>query len=124
MKKIIPVVALFLFAMLLWNLFFGPGDMNVVFDGDEVDGPLGAVLAVFFAGGGLLLAAGVLVVVGAILALVFAGLGIMLVGGLGLGAIVLALAVSPLLLPALIPIGIIWMIVGRNRRNRMKAQPA
>ena len=115
MKKIVPVVALFLFAMLLWNLFFGPGDMHFVLDGDDIDGPAGALLGVLFAGGGVVIAAVVLVFVGAILAVVFAGLGILLVGGLGLGAIVLALAVSPLLLPALIPIAIVWFIVSRNR---------
>ena len=60
--------------------------------------------------------------VGAVLAVVFAGVGVLLALGLGLAALVLAAAISPLLLPILIPVAIIWFFMNRSRRNRIKAQ--
>ncbi|MCS0588028.1 hypothetical protein ACFQ09_08890 [Massilia norwichensis] len=124
MKKPALFVIAFLFALLLWNVFaYGTGPV-VNIDGDEIDGPLGALLAVLFAGGGTLIAALVMVVVGVVLAVVFAGVGIILIGGLGIGAVVLALAVSPLLLPLLLPLALIWYMVGRSRKNRMLREHA
>jgi hypothetical protein len=124
MKKTAAFVILFLFALLVWNVFVYAGDMSFNIDGDEIDGPLGALLAMLFAGGGTLLAAVILLMVGAILAVVFAGVGIMLIGGLGLGAVLLALAISPLLLPLLLPLALIWYLVGRSRKNRMVREQA
>jgi hypothetical protein len=124
MKKTAAFVILFLFALLLWNVFFYSGDMVVNVDGDEIGGPLGALLAMLFAGGGTLLAALIMLVVGAVLAVVFAGVGIILIGGLGIGAVVLALAVSPLLLPLLLPLAVIWYMVSRSRKHRMVREQA
>jgi hypothetical protein len=127
MKKTAAFVILFLFAMLAWNVFVFShhgGDMSVNIDGDEIDGPLGALLAMLFAGGGTLLAVVIMLMVGAILAVVFAGVGILLIGGLGLGAVILALAISPLLLPLLLPVAVIWYLASRSRKHRMVREPA
>ena len=124
MKKTAIFVIAFLFALLLWNVFvYGSGPV-VNFDGDEIDGPFGALLAMLFAGGGTLIAALVMLVVGVVLAVVFAGVGIILIGGLGIGAVVLALAISPLLLPLVLPLALIWYMVGRSRKNRMMREHA
>jgi hypothetical protein len=124
MKKIAPYVILFLFALLLWNVFTSSSDMTFSVDGDEIDGPLGALLAVLFAGGGTIIAALVMVVVAAVLAVVFAGVGIILLGALGVGAVAVAVAISPLLLPLLLPLAVIWFLVNRSRRNRtLRDQP-
>ena len=121
MKKFAPVIILFLFAMLLWNVFT-PDDASFVWDGDDFDGPLGALMAAMFAGGGLLVAGVVLVFVALLLAFLFAGIGILVVGALSLAAVVVAAVVSPLLLPLLIPIGIFWLFTRRSRKNRANAQ--
>lgn len=118
MKKIAPLVILFLFCLLVWNVFVQPFGMDVDFDGNDFDGPLGALIGLVFAGGGLIIAALVLVFVGALLALVFAGVGVLLALGLGLAALMLAAVFSPLLLPILIPGAIIWFFMRRNERNR------
>jgi hypothetical protein len=124
MKKPALFVIAFLFALLLWNVFvYGSGPVLDI-DGDEIDGPFGALLAMLLAGGGTLIAALVMLVVGAVLAVVFAGVGIILIGGLGIGAVVLALAISPLLLPLLLPLALIWYMVGRSRKNRMVREQA
>jgi hypothetical protein len=121
MKKIAAIIILFLFAMLVWNVFtFGDSVVNI--DGEDIGGPLGALLATFFAGGGLLLAGVIMLFVGAVLAVVFAGVGILCIGGLALGACVLALMVSPLLLPLLVPVAIVWWLVSRSRKHRVMQQ--
>jgi hypothetical protein len=40
----------------------------------------------------------------------------MLLGSLGIGAIVVALAISPLLLPLVIPVAIVWYFMSRSRK--------
>jgi len=122
MKKTAAIIILFLFAMLVWNVFtFGDSVVNI--DGEDIGGPLGALLATFFAGGGLLLAGVIMLFVGGVLAVVFAGVGILCIGGLALGACVLALIVSPLLLPLLVPVAIVWWLVSRSRKHRVMQQP-
>jgi hypothetical protein len=123
MKKIAPYVILFLFAMLVWNVFFH-GDTTFNIDGEQIDGPLGALLGVLFAGGGMMVAAIVMVVVGAVLAVVFAGVGIILLTVLGGGALLVAAAISPLLLPLLLPLAVIWFFVSRSRKNRALREQA
>jgi hypothetical protein len=122
MKKAAPYVILFLFFLLLWNVFAHSSGMTFDIDGEEFDGPLGAVLGLLFAGGGIIIAALVMLFVGAVLAVVFAGVGVLIAFGLGLAALVVAALVSPLLLPILVPAAIVWFFVNRSRRNRTKAQ--
>jgi hypothetical protein len=124
MKKTATFVIVFLFALLVWNVFFYSSDMSFNIDGDEVGGPLGTLLAMLFAGGGTLIAVLAMLVVGAVLAVVFAGVGIILIGGLGIGAAALALAISPLLLPLLLPLAVIWYLVKRSNKNRMMREHA
>lgn len=119
MKKFFSIVVLFLFAAVLWNVFAGSHGIVFDVDGDEIGGPLGAILGVLFAGGGTIFAAFVLTVVGVVLAVLFAGLGILLLGGLALGALCLAVAISPLLLPLLLPLALIWYVVSRNKKQRV-----
>jgi len=115
MKKYAPYVILFLFAAMLWNLFTWSGDMTVNLDGEQVDGPLGFMLATLFTGGGMLLAIFISVITVAVLAVVFAGVGVILIGSLAIGALVLALAMSPLLLPLVLVVAIAWYAMRRPR---------
>jgi hypothetical protein len=122
MKRIAPIVILFLFGLLAWNVFVQPSGMSFDIDGEEIDGPLGAVLGLLFAGGGMIIVALLVLFVGALLAVVFAGVGVLLALVLALVALVLAAVLSPLLLPLLIPVAIIWFFMHRARHNRLKAQ--
>ena len=117
MKNFAKIAILFLFAVLLLDIAFDAADfMSFNIDGEEVGGPLGALLGVLFAGGGIVIATIVTVVVGAVLAVVFAGVGLILLGALGVAAIAVALAISPLLLPLLVPVAIIWYLASRKAR--------
>jgi hypothetical protein len=116
MKKIAPYIIVFLFALLVWDMSSDFGGMHFDIDGDQFDGPLGALLGLVFASGGILLGVLAMVVVGVVLALVFAGVGIILVGALAVAAVAIAAAISPLLL--LLPIAVIWYLASRNRKAR------
>lgn len=124
MKKIAPYVVLVLFGLLLWNVFMPHAGMSVDIDGEQYGGPLGAVLGVLFAGGGILIAGIVMLVVGSVLAVVFAGVGVILLGALGVAALAVAAAISPLLLPLLLPLGVIWFFVHRSRKSRALREQA
>lgn len=122
MKKYAPYIILFLFAALLFNSW--GSDMTVNFDGDEIDGPLGWMLATLFAGGGTLLVIFITLMVGVLLAVVFAGVGVILLGSLAIGAVVVALAISPLLLPLVIPVALVWYFMSRSRKVNLEKSAA
>jgi hypothetical protein len=124
MKKYAPWVILLVIAVTSWALFMHADGMTVDIDGEHFNGPLGALLGLLFAGGGTLIAAFVMLVVGAVLAVVFAGVGVILLGVLGLAALAIAAAISPLLLPLLLPLAVIWFFVHRSRKQRMLRQQA
>lgn len=120
MKKYAPYIILFLVALIAWDMFADASSFHMDIDGDEFGGPLGALLGLLFGSLGLIIGTIVALCVGTLLVVVFAGVGVLLMGGLALAACVGLLAVSPLLLPILIPVLIIWFFVSRSRRNRMK----
>jgi len=121
MKDRTALILLFLFALLCWSVFDGHGGTTFMVDGDPVDGPLGALLELVFAGGGMLLAGAILLLVGGILAVVFAGVGIVCIGSLGVGAaalvLVMALVAAPFMLPLLLPLALVWYLARRSRRQ-------
>jgi len=119
MKRYAPWIILFLFAAMLFNAMLWSGDAHVNFDGDDIDGPLGLMLATLFAGGGTLLGAFITIVVGTVLAVVFAGVGVILLGVVAMIAVGIALAISPLLLPLLLPVAIVWYLVHRSRKVQL-----
>ncbi len=122
MKKIFPAIVIFLTALVLWNVFIEPGHFLIDIDGEHFDGPLGIVFGSLLAGGGMLLAAVIVIAVGLLLTVLFAGLGLLLVAGLALGAVCLAAMLSPLLLPLLIPAGIFWYFYRRNQRDQERSK--
>lgn len=120
MKTTVKIIILFLAAVLLWNIFTDSFDvMTVNVDGEEYGGPLGWLVGLVFAGGGMLIATVVMLFVGLVLAVVFAGVGVIVMGALGVAAGAVLLAVAPLLLPLLIPVAIIWYLVSRSRKDRV-----
>lgn len=124
MRKIAPYLILFLIAVIAWDMFADTHSYYMDIDGDEFDGPLGALFGLLFGSLGLIIGTIVALCVGALLVVVFAGVGVLLVGALALAAGLALLAMSPLLLPVLIPLAIIWFFVSRSRRTREKEQAA
>jgi hypothetical protein len=119
-KKLVFAAFILLLAVAAWQSILGDG-MHVNIDGDEIDGPLGALLGIVFAGGGVLIAAVAVTCAAVFVGVLFAGLGILMVSALVLGAVVLLAAMSPLMLPLLIPVGIYWIFTHRSRKQRQRA---
>lgn len=115
-KKLIPVAVLTLLAAAIWYTL-ATGDLHVNVDGDQIDGPLGAVLAMLFGGAGMMIAAIAITCTAVFVSLLCASLGVLMVVGLAMLALVLVAAISPLLLPLLIPVGIFWWFSARSRKH-------
>jgi len=113
MKQSAAFFLLFLFAVVAWSASHHGADMGVWIDGDDIDGPM------VFAGGGLLLGGAIALLVGAILAVVFAGVGIVVVVALVVAAAAVALTVAPFLLPFVLPVLLVGYLMGRSRRNQV-----
>ena len=121
MKKLLTFVLIVMLACLLLDKV-GGSDMHMQFHGDDVDGPLEWLFGLVFAGGGLLVAAIALVCAAVVTGVVLAGVGVVLIAVLAL-CVVLVLALStPVLLPLLIPVAIVWWFVSRNRKQAQARQ--
>lgn len=121
MKRIAPAVILFLFAMIAWNMLRHSHGIDMDFDDNDFDGPVGTLVGLVLAGGGLLIGGLVALFVGAVLAVVFAGVGVVLVAVLALVALVVLAALTPVALPVLIPAVIIWWLVSRRHKHKVVA---
>ncbi|UOD32851.1 hypothetical protein INH39_15015 [Massilia violaceinigra] len=122
MKKFAPLLLLFLFIVLAWEAMAGSSGMSIDIDGEHLDGPLGTLFGVLFAGAGLIIGALVLLGVGVLLAVLFAGLGMLAVGALALLLLFVGLLASPLLLPLACVLAIVWYLARRDGQQRR--QPA
>jgi uncharacterized membrane protein YdfJ with MMPL/SSD domain len=120
LKKVLPVAIIAALAIAAW-IAIDSNSLHVNIDGDEIEGPLGALLGVLFGGAGLLIAGVAITCAAVFVGLLFAGLGVLMVVGLALLALVLVAAISPLLLPLLIPVGIFWLFSARSRKQRKQA---
>ncbi|TWI61116.1 hypothetical protein IP91_04703 [Pseudoduganella lurida] len=128
MKKLLAVTVIVLLCIAASNLLdasFHPAwdnDWQMYMGGEEIDGPFGFLMGALMAGGGLLIAAVVLVCVAAFIGVLFAGLGIMAVAGFAILAallvVALGAALSPLLVPVALVVGLCWFF---NRRNKRRA---
>ena len=119
-KTLAIATILFLLVVFAWQSMAGDA-MTVNIDGDEVGGPLGALLGLMLAGGGLLIAVVAVSCAVLFVSLLCAGIGLVMISGLVLGAVVLVSAVSPLMLPLLIPVGLYWFFARRGRKQRRLA---
>lgn len=121
MKKLLTFVLILMLACLFLDKISAT-DMHMQFNGDDVDGPLEWLFGVVFAGGGLLIAALALVCAAVVTGVVLAGVGVVLLAVVAC-CVVLALAIStPVLLPLLLPIAIVWLLVSRSRKQAQARQ--
>jgi hypothetical protein len=124
MKKLLAIVLIAVLAMAAWYSIVDY-DMVVHLGDEDFDGPLGALIGMMAAGGGMIIAFIAVTCAAVFVGFVFAGLGILMLIGLCLLAVVLMAVIAPFLLPLLIPLGIIWWLARRNKRKALVlGQPA
>lgn len=120
-KKLLAAAIVFVLALSLWDSVLG-NNMHINIDGDEFDGPLGALFGLVLAGGGIAIAAVAVTCAAVFVGVLCAGIGMVLVSALVLAAVIVLAAMSPLLLPLLIPVGLYWIFTARARRQRRAYQ--
>ncbi len=119
-KKLLVAAIVFVLAISLWDAMWS-NNLHVNLGDDDFDGPLGALFGVVLAGGGMLIAVVALVCAAVFVGVLCAGIGIVLVSTLVLASVIVVAAMSPLLLPLLIPVGLYWIFSARARRQRRAA---
>jgi hypothetical protein len=112
-KKIAIALAVLMFAMAVWGLFFESNSVNIVINGQPVTGPLKGMIGA----GGMVIALIALFCAATLLVFAFAGIGIIVLGCLILGAVILAAFAFPFLLPLLIPLAIVWGFIALARHK-------
>ena len=125
MKKVIALtLALLFFCVVAAWISIDTSDLVVTVGDEDFDGPLGALLGTVLAGGVFAVVAVALTFAAVLAGFVVAGVGVLLILALALAALVTMAAVSPLLLPLLIPFGIYWLVKRRNRKAAAATAPA
>lgn len=122
MKKLIFAVVVLLLAVAAWHSI-DIGSARVDWDGEEIGGPLAALISLVAAGGGLMIAAVVLTGVAVLVGCVMAGVGLLMVFLTGFFVLLAAAMLAPVMLPLLVPLALVWFIAARMRRHR-RAQAA
>ena len=117
MKKVIALtLALLFFCVMAAWISIDTSDLVVTVGDEDFDGPLGALLGTVLAGGVFAVVAVALTFAAVLAGFVVAGVDVLVILALALAALVTMAAVSPLLLPILIPFGIYWLLKRRNRK--------
>lgn len=125
MKKVfaLTLVLLFFCTVAAW-FAFDANDLVVTVGDSDYDGPLGVLLGTVLTGGVFAVMAVAMVFAAAIVTVVMAGVGVIVILSLALAAVVAIAAVSPLLLPLMIPFFIYWLVKRRDRKPAAPAAPA
>lgn len=125
MKKVLALTLLLFFCGMVAAWFvIDANDVLVTVGDEDFDGPLGTLIGTVVAGGVFALLAVVMTLVAVIMAFVMAGVGVLVVLCLAFAAVVTMAAVSPLLLPLLIPFAIYWWMKRRDSRKPAAPAPA
>lgn len=112
-KNVAVVIAILMLAVVLWGLFFENSSTMIVINGQEIEGPLKGVLGA----GGLVVTLIALISLAIILALAFAGTGIIIVGCIIVAIGIFSAFAFPFLFPILIPLTLIWAFIALIRKK-------
>ena len=121
MKKLLTFVLIVMLACLFLDKIGGT-DMHMAFNGSDVDGPLEWLFGLVFASGGVLIAAVALVCAAVFTGVVLAGVGVVLLAVVAFCAVLVLALSTPVLLPLLIPVAIVWLLLSRNRKQAQARQ--
>jgi hypothetical protein len=112
-KNFAVMIATLMVALVLWGLFFENSSTMIVINGQEIEGPLKGMLGA----GGLVVALIALISLAILLALAFAGTGIIIVGCIIVAIGVFTAFAFPFLFPVLIPLALIWAFIALIRKK-------
>lgn len=108
MKKNFAIIfAVLMLALVIWGLFFENSSTTIIINGQEIVGPFKGVLSV----GGFAVALIALICLAILLALAFAGTGIIVIGCIIIGIGIFSALMLPFLLPIFIPLALVWFFI-------------
>jgi len=114
MKKNFAIaIAILMIALILWGIFFENSSTIIVINGQEVEGPLKGMLGA----GGLVVVLIALISLAILLALAFAGTGIIVAGCIIVTIGIFTAFVFPFLFPILIPLALVWAFIALIRKK-------
>ena len=112
-RKIAIALAVALMLLAAWGVMSESPAVKVIVDGQEIGAPWRGALGV----GGVIVAFVASLCAATLLLFVFAGMWIILVGLVILAGIVFIGGISPLFLPLLIPIAVVWAFIALLRHK-------
>lgn len=112
-KNFAVMIAVLMVTLVLWGLFFENSSTIIVINGQEIEGPLKGALGA----GGLVVALIALISLAILLALAFAGTGIIIAGCIVVAIGIFSAFVFPFLFPVLIPLALIWAFIALIRKK-------
>ncbi|MDD5458509.1 MAG: hypothetical protein PHF37_03855 [Phycisphaerae bacterium] len=117
LKKLAIGLVIVVLVILALSLLASTHAVTIMINGQEIVGPLSRTAAGLW---GFIVSAVALFCVAILLVFVFAGVGIIILGGLVLVGLILAAVMFPFLLPLLIPLLIVWAVVAASRKDNKK----
>jgi hypothetical protein len=112
-KKLAILLAVFMLAIIIWGLFFDGSTTRIIVNGQELSGPFQGAIGL----AGLVVAWIAFFCAAILLLFVFAGIGIFVLGGMVVLGLVVAGLMFPHLLIMLVPLAIIWGFIALTRRR-------
>jgi hypothetical protein len=98
-------------AIVAWALFMESSNVSIIINGQSVTGPLKGAIGIT----GLLVSSVALFCLAILLAFIFAGIGLFVLGGVVLIGLVVAWLVFPFLLFLLIPLALVWVFIATTQ---------
>jgi hypothetical protein len=112
-KNFAIMIATLMVALALWGLFFENSTTMIVINGQQIEGPLKGMLGA----GGLVVVSIALISLAILMALAFAGTGIIIAGCIIVSAGIFTAFVFPFLFPILIPLAMVWAFIAFMRKK-------
>ncbi len=111
-KKTALILALMMFAIVVWGIFFEGGATTIIINGQALTGPFKGAIGL----AGLVVAWVAFICAAILLLFVFAGVGLFILGGLITVGLMFTWFMFPPLLIILIPLFVIWGFIALTRR--------
>lgn len=113
LRKAAIVLAIAMLAVVAWGLFFEAGSTRIIVNGQELIGPLKGTIGA----AGLIVGMIALFCAAIFLLFVFAGIGILMLGGVIVVGLILAASMFPFLLIVLLPLAVVWLFIAITRKT-------
>ena len=106
-RKVAIALALIMLALVAWGLFFEAGSTKIIIDGQELTAPLKGTIGA----AGLIVGLTALFCTAIFLLFVFAGIGVFILGGVIVVGLIVAAIAFQFLLFLLLPLAVVWAFI-------------